>query len=281
MDNIIIRPRYQRSNTGGRKRRRNLRNENPFQSKIIRQLLPALIILVAIILLKAANTPVTNIMTDNVKSVLSQNIELETVYTSLEKVLFSLIGRESNGTQPPPKGQADEASGQTADTGVAGVSTGITGSGDSPFALDSSTIAAISGKYSFAVPASGYLSTGYGLKTDPFDKVEKFHRGVDIEGEQGASVIAALDGDVIEASNDPAYGQYVKIQHGDGIVTVYANCSQLLAKAGEKVSKGQEIARVGDTGADVGTHLHFEVWKDGKAVDPLSFVELPLNDDIG
>jgi len=120
------------------------------------------------------------------------------------------------------------------------------------------------------------LGSAFGNRVDPIQKIVKFHYGIDIEAEKGTQIKAALAGEVLVSDTDPTYGKYIKIKHNDGITTVYAHCSSLLVKKGQKVKQGSVIAKVGDTGAAVGPHLHFEVWKDGKPLNPLNFIKVPV-----
>ncbi len=124
-------------------------------------------------------------------------------------------------------------------------------------------------------PAPGYsrITSQYGMRRHPILKVNKMHTGIDIGAPQGAKVIAADDGKVIEAGWRGSYGQVVMINHGNGIVTLYAHLSAYMVKAGDIVVKGQKIAEVGSTGMSTGPHLHFEVRKNGSTVNPLNYVK--------
>ncbi|MCX7923834.1 MAG: peptidoglycan DD-metalloendopeptidase family protein [Clostridia bacterium] len=130
------------------------------------------------------------------------------------------------------------------------------------------------GKYNFVVPAPGPLGSPYGYRTDPFSGTRKLHKGIDIEANTGTPIKAALAGEVIQSGEDPTFGKYIKIKHVDGLETIYAHCSELVAKKGQSVKKSEIIAKVGSTGNSIGAHLHFEVHKDGKTVDPLQFISV-------
>ena len=97
------------------------------------------------------------------------------------------------------------------------------------------------------------------------------HRGVDIGAGYGTNIYAAASGTVVTSSYGSSYGNYVKIDHGNGYSTLYAHASSLLVSAGQRVSKGQVIARVGSTGVSTGNHLHFEVQRRGTPINPLQF----------
>ena len=93
------------------------------------------------------------------------------------------------------------------------------------------------------------------------------HKGIDLGATTGTSIISAMDGTVIEASSKGDYGIHLKIQNND-VVVVYAHCSELLVKEGDKVNQGMEIAKVGSTGKATGPHLHFEIRRENRAVNP-------------
>jgi murein DD-endopeptidase MepM/ murein hydrolase activator NlpD len=119
---------------------------------------------------------------------------------------------------------------------------------------------------------SGYISSLYGQRTDPFDGNQASHHGIDFAGAAGTQVLAAADGIVSHTGTDGGYGRLVEITHGDGYVTRYAHNAKVLVKPGETVKRGDAIALMGSTGRSTGTHLHFEVLRHGKPMNPLSFV---------
>jgi murein DD-endopeptidase MepM/ murein hydrolase activator NlpD len=119
---------------------------------------------------------------------------------------------------------------------------------------------------------SGYISSLYGQRTDPFDGRNAFHSGVDFAGTAGTRVLAAADGIVSHAGADGGYGRLVEITHGNGYVSRYAHNAKLLVEPGQTVKRGDPIALMGSTGRSTGTHLHFEVLRDGRPVNPLAFV---------
>jgi len=118
----------------------------------------------------------------------------------------------------------------------------------------------------------GWISSYYGPRTDPFTGRNAFHRGVDFAGPAGSEVVAVASGVVTFAKERFGYGTTVEINHGGGYVTRYGHNQKVLVAVGDTVQKGQSIALIGSTGRSTGPHLHFEVLKQGRAVDPMSFV---------
>ncbi len=122
-------------------------------------------------------------------------------------------------------------------------------------------------------PVSGRKNDSFGYRKDPFTGKKTFHEGLDISANSGTPVKASASGVVEFAGRKGGYGNCIIINHGNGLKTLYAHCSKLLAKEGQKVQKGDLIANVGSTGRSTGPHLHFEVHVGGTPVDPLKYLE--------
>lgn len=124
------------------------------------------------------------------------------------------------------------------------------------------------------MPARDYRYTSaYGVRYDPFNGGSAMHAGVDMAGAQGEPIYAAASGIVQQAGRSGGYGNLVELAHGKGIDTRYGHLSAILVKPGERVTQGQMIGRMGSTGRSTGTHLHYEVRIDGRAVNPRPFLE--------
>jgi murein DD-endopeptidase MepM/ murein hydrolase activator NlpD len=122
-----------------------------------------------------------------------------------------------------------------------------------------------------AWPADGYITREF---TEGRPNVgERPHLGLDIAGPEGAPILAAGDGSVVRTGSDPYLGNFVEIQHGMGYLTVYGHCREVAVARGARVSAGQLVAYMGQTGEATAPHLHFEVWHNGMAVDPRLFLE--------
>jgi len=120
---------------------------------------------------------------------------------------------------------------------------------------------------------TGYYSSNFGWRIDPFTGANAMHEGVDFVANAGTPIYASAGGVVDYAGLHPQYGNMVEIDHGNDIVTRYAHASKLLVKVGQVVRRGQEIAEVGSTGRSTGNHLHFEVRYRGIAQNPVRFLQ--------
>jgi murein DD-endopeptidase MepM/ murein hydrolase activator NlpD len=118
----------------------------------------------------------------------------------------------------------------------------------------------------------GFISSYFGEREDPFTGREAYHKGVDFAGSAGEDVVAVAAGVVTWSGERSGYGNLVEINHGDGYVTRYAHNEQTLVKVGDTVKRGETIALMGSTGHSTGPHVHFEVLRNGRQVDPLSFI---------
>jgi murein DD-endopeptidase MepM/ murein hydrolase activator NlpD len=118
----------------------------------------------------------------------------------------------------------------------------------------------------------GYVSSYFGRRTDPFTGQLRFHRGVDFAARTGAEIVAVATGVVTWTGFRRGYGQMVEVTHGNGYVTRYAHNARNLVAVGDHVQQGDTIALMGATGRATGSNLHFEVWKNGRPVDPGHFI---------
>lgn len=162
---------------------------------------------------------------------------------------------------------------------------------DAPEAATAAATAAIPGRASAYVASQpapgesgaaasvdpGRLTSEFGWRADPFTGATRYHRGIDLKAAYGQEVPAAGRGVVVEVGERGAYGLTVLIAHENGVQTRYAHLSALAVGPGDRVLQGQEIGRVGQSGRATGPHLHFEVIRDGRRVDPTAVVALQGN----
>ena len=124
---------------------------------------------------------------------------------------------------------------------------------------------------------SGWLSSYFGKRTDPFTGKPANHTGIDFAGKLGAEIVAVADGVVTWSGDRYGYGVMVEINHGNGYSTRYAHNSENLVAVGDEVKKGQTVARMGETGRATGPNLHFEVLQNGRRVNPVKFIRESSN----
>ena len=124
------------------------------------------------------------------------------------------------------------------------------------------------------VQASVTMMSSFGVRSDPFNHHAAMHPGIDLSGSYGTPIYATADGTVLRAGwNSGGYGNLVELDHGRGITTRYGHMSAILVSAGQHVTRGQQVGRMGSTGRSTGNHLHYEVRIDGRAVNPIPFMK--------
>lgn len=121
------------------------------------------------------------------------------------------------------------------------------------------------------MPVSGHITSSFGMRFHPILGFGRMHKGIDIGAPWGSPIFAAIDGVVKVAGRNAGYGNFVKLDHGGGIASGYGHMSRILVRPGQHVARGQQIGAVGSTGLSTGPHLHWEVWRNGVAVNPRSF----------
>ncbi|HSL85866.1 MAG TPA: peptidoglycan DD-metalloendopeptidase family protein [Bacteroidales bacterium] len=123
----------------------------------------------------------------------------------------------------------------------------------------------------FIRPSAGRLTSGFGNRIHPVTRKRSFHEGIDLANPAGTRINASRNGTVTFAGNKGAYGRMIVIKHANGVETAYAHLSSIGVRVGQKVTQGQQIGKMGSTGRSTGSHLHFEIRINGKAVNPLNY----------
>jgi murein DD-endopeptidase MepM/ murein hydrolase activator NlpD len=286
MDEIIVRPKYSRQ-TGTQRKRRRETDSDLLSTAFAAKLLAVVVFLSVFALCKAANTPATNFFISKVKVITTSNYDInkyiknmaETIGIKLPQNGLTQENNDKSGlaselnSDIKPIEKNGEINQTTQNSSTSTENSSVTNTDNTADIsqmqkLEDTEIKAIADKYAFVTPIKGNIASTFGMRTDPLSGNTEFHSGLDIEANMGASIKAALGGEVIEVGSNPEYDNYIKIQHNDGINTIYAHCSILIAKKGQIVKQGDVIAKVGDTEGLTGSYLHFEIWKDNKAVDP-------------
>ncbi len=124
----------------------------------------------------------------------------------------------------------------------------------------------------FGKPASGGISSRYGYRKNPFSEAREFHAGIDFRGKVGTEVVTTADGVVDKAKYVKGYGKHVVIKHKKGYKTLYGHLSKIEVKKGQKVVAGEKIGEIGSTGRSTGPHLHYEIIRYGRRVNPSKYM---------
>ncbi|PVV09260.1 MAG: hypothetical protein B6D72_11920 [gamma proteobacterium symbiont of Ctena orbiculata] len=118
----------------------------------------------------------------------------------------------------------------------------------------------------------GWISSYYGMRNDPFSGKRSMHKGMDFAGKDGSEVVAVAAGVVTWSGERYGYGKLIEINHGKGYITRYGHNKEILVEVGDRIKQGQVIARMGSTGRSTGPHVHFEVVRNGRTIDPTRYI---------
>lgn len=121
-------------------------------------------------------------------------------------------------------------------------------------------------------PTRGWVTSYFGIRKSEFSGEKKMHEGIDIGAPIGSKIISTADGMITFAGAKPGFGYYVQIDHGYGLETIFAHASSLVVKKGDKIKRGEILARIGSTGLSTGPHVHYEVRVNGTPVDPMHYI---------
>jgi len=121
-------------------------------------------------------------------------------------------------------------------------------------------------------PTKGWVSRGYGMKDDPFTGYKQMHRGIDLANYPGTPVIATADGRISSLSSKTKLGKLITLDHGYGFQTRYGHLSKVLVKEGQRVKRGDVIGLMGSSGYSTGSHLHYEIFRNGRALNPHDYI---------
>ena len=261
----------------------NTKKKMPLLTKIFIQTVVSMCIFGMAYFLVQNNNPII----DNIRPVLEVDINLEQIYSELNNNFKSVTDWYNgfiNNTDENMQGQnentnnessiaANEENTENSIVENANETVGVGGSDEnSTLSQDEQDIAYIKENTSIIVPVQGTVTSGYGPRT-PTDIISANHAGVDIGANEGTEIIAAMEGTVELVSSYGDYGNHVKITNGE-VSTLYAHCSVICVNQGDYVTQGQKIAEVGNTGRTTGPHLHFEISREGRTVNPKSIIEI-------
>lgn len=247
------------------RRRRTHTEERSRISKILRQLIICAAVFIIVLTIKNIDSNFTNYISTKTSTVLTSDTQFADVLDQVKQIFSSL-----NITNEKLRAVFS--------------SQGI---------IPSQDFAAIAGEMKdkvydaelikdkeFVPPLVGKLESAFGPRVSPISGQNEFHNGIDISGNAGDSIKAVLEGVVVEAKSDNALGNYLKIKHDDSVYSLYGHASELLVEKGQEVKKGDVIAKVGSTGASTGNHLHLQIFKGEKLVDPQKIFNYESKDVI-
>lgn len=198
---------------------------------------------------------------ENIKPILAQDINFEELYNRGNE-FFTKLNEEENNVGENIVGEENQVTNDQVNE-----TAGIGGSDEEVIlSQDEQDVAYIKANVSLIVPTTGTVTSGYGTR-EATDIISANHAGIDIGATVGTEIIAAMEGTVEEVSSYGDYGNHLKITNGE-VSTLYAHCSKILVNKGDYITQGQKIAEVGNTGRTTGPHLHFEISRSGRTVDP-------------
>ena len=252
---------YRNTHIYGRERKRN----RPLR-KLIMQIIFCVVIYVAILVVKNSNYIFTQEFLNSVKSVLNYDVELEKYYNKARDFFNSQEENKNIEEESTPTKEENQINTQeTENIGGANEDKKVEEVQNlSQMEIDANNI---KGTYNLIKPLEGTITSRFGQRDPTTPTVPKNHTGIDIAANIGTNIIAALDGVVEVSSSEGDYGKHLKIKKDD-LSLVYAHCSELLKKEGDTVQQGEVIAKVGSTGNATGPHLHFEIRKEDRFVNP-------------
>lgn len=267
----------------------NTKKKMPILTKVFIQTVVSMCIFGMAYFLAQNNNPII----DNIRPVLAKDINIEQLYSDLNNNFKSVtdwyngfidntdenMQEEDENTNNVSSNTSNETNTQNsiveneAIEDTSNESIGVGGSDENiTLSQDEQDIAYIKENVSIIVPVQGTVTSGYGPRT-PTDIISANHAGVDIGANEGTEIIAAMEGTVELVSSYGDYGNHVKITNGE-VSTLYAHCSVICVNQGDYVTQGQKIAEVGNTGRTTGPHLHFEISREGRTINPEAIIEI-------
>ena len=262
----------------------NVKNNKKTMSmftKVFIQTVTSMCIFGIIYLLMLNNNPIV----ENIRKVMSQDTDLKKLYDYSNSQINNIVEWINSFNEDSNlEGKIEDVNNEIVENNILentisndieenSSDTGIGGSDENlNLSQDEQDIEYIKSYCSIIVPVCGTVTSSYGKRT-PTDIISENHAGVDIGANEGTEIIAAMEGTVELVSSYGDYGNHVKITNGE-VSTMYAHCKEIFVNQGEYVAQGQKIAEVGNTGRTTGPHLHFEISRSGRTVNPESIIEI-------
>ncbi len=257
-----------------------IRNEEKVNSIIVKKMILQIIICIVIysIFYMIQNTDYifSEDVINKTKEILVYDINIQNLYNKSKEYINSFISNvkqeenEENQENDQTENENDDIEGNDSETenvsegNIGGEEVANTEENLTEMERDAKDIIATK---SLIIPLKGTITSKYGPRNPTDPKVSKYHTGIDIAVNTGTVFIASMEGVVEEVSSEGDYGNHVKITNGD-VMTLYAHCNKIYVNKGDLIKQGQEIGEVGATGNVTGPHLHFEIRKENRYVDP-------------
>lgn len=274
-----------------------------FFKKVANQVMVCGIIFLIVIGVKNINSPLTDRITNQIKNILGYTVDVNNAYDTVETFTENVgllkpqnseeNNMSANDDLPSDKREIiqqnsqevrEDALEKSSNEGAEYIVTNRLDGGLSLEPMEKVPQKAeeqdVVIKQKIVAPLKGIVTSKFGWRKHPLYQKELFHDGIDIDGKKGEKIVSAMNGEVIEVGQEASYGKYIKIKHEDEIYTLYAHCDAIEVKEGQKVEAGEVIGKVGNSGAVLGVHLHFEIWKEDTVLDPLKYLDLPLDSSL-
>ncbi len=277
--------RRQQENTNRIQARVNVNDETrdyKLLKKMILQILICLLIYFIFYLIKNSNYIFSESFLNKAKEILSYDINFQSQYEYVMDLINSENNTQTNETQKIEEQNkieeentnsiiTQEQTNQTTTQTLSATSQTLPEESSS-LSQTQEDAEFIKQNYSLVKPLSGTITSRFGLRNPTTETVPKYHTGIDIAANTGTIFVAAMEGEVILVSDQGDYGNHIKIQKDD-VITLYAHCSKIYVTEGQEITKGQELGEVGATGNVTGSHLHFEVRRNERLVNPDDLLE--------
>lgn len=252
-------------NTRTRKRKSSIYNQNK-ASKIIKQVIISTAIFVIILTAKNIDNSFTSYITNQTINILRTDTEISAVTASIKQMAQGLNISNDKLKSVFNSHLPSETTEQTNQIPV-----------EIQEKIYNGTIPE---NIKFEAPISGIITSGFGMRINPITKEREFHEGIDIDPLNDENIKSVSDGQIVEVKESNSLGNYIKIKHDENMYSLYAHASSVLVKEGQRIKKGEIIARPGNTGMSSGKHLHFELLKDGKVIDPQKLFTFKSSTDL-
>ena len=259
-----------------KKKKRYTQKEDMFLKITLIQLTVGIILFAVVFGISKTNTTLFSEMKRQLSDLLEQDFDYnDFVPFSMDEV-FLLFDKESSEAQESTtqceetytQGKREEAS----EDGTQSEESSLPALGGEDLSIDEGLEIMNFEKYSSSecavYPVNGTVTSEFGYRTHPIYGTNGLHSGKDIAAKEGTNIYCVLDGTVLETGVGEKSGNYIKVEHADGVITLYAHCKEILVSEGIRVRKGEKIALVGQTGLVTGPHLHFEVIINSEKCDP-------------